>query len=105
MTLIDKADDPVHSPGADCPICFGCGEITGPESRAYRMDPEDPYNVVVRVCEECDGTGVVTAVRRAGLEAESMQRVMAIVDKVFPEGAAAAQHKGRDLARDLGLTL
>jgi hypothetical protein len=51
----------------------------------YRWAPDDPFNRVERFCDECEGTGVVTLVRAAGIEARSMQKVLPIVDKVMGE--------------------
>ncbi len=104
MTTVGEAPTPAgHSTAGDCPGCGGRGQITGPKSVAYDHDPSDPFNREVRLCDECEGTSVVTAIRRAGLDAESMQRVMDVVDKMFPDGAIAARQKGRDLAQEMGL--
>jgi hypothetical protein len=68
-----------------CPCCLGCGQITGPKSAAYSFDPGDPFNRVVRLCDECEGTGVITKVRAAGLHARAMHAVLPIVDRVMDE--------------------
>lgn len=75
-------------PCVRCPVCLnGSGQITGPRSWIYGHDPSDPFNVEVRVCDECEGTGVVTALSAAANEAISLQAVMPIVDRVMREWA------------------
>lgn len=68
-----------------CPVCFGAGQITGPKTMWARIPRIDPWYLEPRDCDECEGTGVVTGLTAAAIEAESMQRVMPIVDKVMAE--------------------
>jgi RecJ-like exonuclease len=66
-----------------CPVCFGSGQITGPKSITYRREPNDPFNAEIRLCDECEGTGVVTLLTAAAIEAAVMQRVIPIVEKIM----------------------
>lgn len=76
------------TPCGPCPCCLGSGQITGPKSVAYECDSGDPFNRVVRLCDECEGTGVITLVRAAGIEARAMQKVLPLVDQVMAEWRA-----------------
>jgi hypothetical protein len=73
-----------HSSVESCPCCC-CGQLTGPKSWAYQFDPSDPFNAEVRLCDECEGTGVVTRVRAAGIHAYHMHKVLPLVDRVMRE--------------------
>lgn len=70
-------------------MCFGCGQLTGPKSIWARPGMgSDPWYLEPRDCDECEGTGVVTRLTAAAIEAVSMQRVMPIVDKIMGEWRA-----------------
>jgi hypothetical protein len=75
-----------------CPCCMGRGEITGPKSIAFEMDREigvsDPFNAKPRDCDECEGTGIITAVREAGITARAFHKVMPLVDRFMDEWMA-----------------
>jgi hypothetical protein len=66
-------------------VCGGTGQITGPKSLAYHWSPGDPFNRVVRRCDECEGTGVVTKLREAAMRALAMQKVLPIIEWLFGE--------------------
>lgn len=90
-----------------CPVCMGRGQITGPKSLIYEYDPGDPFNVEVRLCDECDGRGLVTAARAAGIHAEALQKVLPIVDQVMqehdPRHRGAVKADAERWAREMGL--
>lgn len=77
--------EPTQSDCCGCGVCLGSGQITGPKSWAYEMDPVDPFNRVVRLCDACEGTGVVTRAYEAAMRALAMQKVLPILDWIFEE--------------------
>jgi hypothetical protein len=93
------------SPATDCPCCFGRGQITGPDSVAFRGDPRDPFNAIVRLCDECEGTGVVTAVRAAGIMAQAMDKALAVIDRGMPDLAQRATERAERQMQALGISL
>jgi hypothetical protein len=62
---------------------MGRGQITGPRSLVYEYDPTDPFNAEVRGCDECEATGVVTALRYAVLIADAEQYVQRAINSVM----------------------
>ena len=83
----------MNPPSEPCPVCFGCGQITGPRSMAFRSDPTDPFNATVRLCDECEGTSVVTSIRAAAIRSRAMDRALTAIDQTLPELAAAAKRQ------------
>lgn len=68
-----------------CPPCLGRGHMTGPGSFIHDHDPNDPFNAEVRVCDECEGSGVVSNVRYAAILAEAEQSVQRALNAVLGE--------------------
>lgn len=99
----DNRAQATQSDGASCPCCLGTGQITGPKSVVYRYEPDDPFNRVVRLCDECEGTGIITRTRAAALEANAMQHVYDAIDRAAPDLADRAKAQVEREMRERGI--
>lgn len=94
------------SPAVPCPSCGGRGHFEIPASEAIYCDGEVviPENGdMCLICEDCERTGVVTAVFAASLLARADQIVMRAMAEHDPDAARTLMVSAQRLEEQLGL--